>query len=315
MFDRLSGVASPDQQFAPAMAGWFFHLFYYPYDVPPADPEAVLPHSFCDSRQGLAVFRNRYCDADDAVLGAYARVTHVGGHKHDDAGSIRFMALGHDWILGGGQGRGEAQWQSVVTAVGDPMRQPYGCGHVIWYDPAGVFGMDLRNVHGAYSERYVAVRWPHTVAILDLIDDHREDRTWAWNLTFAPNLQCVLHADGFDLKAADGANLCARFLGTQPVRLLLDRMPESQRTYSSGETRHYAGRPFLRAHFARQKHLGIYVVLTVQRGPAPAIRLAQGLDIRIGDELWQRPFGAAIPATFRLGESGILCRYPAGQVG
>lgn len=314
LFDRLSGVASPTRELAPELAGWFFHLFYYPYDVPPADPDAVLPHAICDSRQGLAVFRHRYCDAHDAVLGAYARVTHVGGHAHNDAGSVRFMALGHDWILGGGQARPNAEWQSVVTPVSDTQRRRYDCGHVIWYDPAGVFGMDLRQPHGGYSERYVAVRWPGTLAMLDLIDDHRTDRTWVWNLTFAPHLTCTLRADGFDLVAPDGANLRAQFLGTQPDRLTREQMPDSTRRFSTGTTIHYPGRPFIRAHFARQKHLGIYAVLSVQSGPPPAIRLVDGLDVQIGDTIWRRPFGVAVPAAFRLGQSGTLCRYPAGRV-
>jgi hypothetical protein len=307
LFDRLSG-----ETLAPGSCGWFFHLFCYPFDTPATDPNTVLPRSVCDSRQGLAVFRNRYQDAHDAVLGVYARVTHVGGHSQDDAGSIRFMALGHDWILGGGQARGDAEWQSVVTPVHDAHRPKNGCGHVLWYDPAGIFGMDLRKVHGGYSERYVAIRWPGTVALLDLIDDHRTDRTWAWNLTFAPHLRCDLRADGFDLLAPDGVNLRAQFLGAIPERLTVERMPDSQRTYSGGATVRYPGRPYLRAHFARQEHLGIYVILTVQAGAPPTIQSAGHLDVRVGADLWPRPFGAAIPANFELGRRGGLCKSPAG---
>jgi hypothetical protein len=324
LFDQLSGVNSPTREFAPGAAGWFFHLFYLPHDAT-GDPNAELPTHICDSRQGLAVFRNRYRDADDAVLGCYARVTHVDGHWHDDAGSVRFMALGHDWILGGGQARPNAEWQSVLTPVPARARDRPECGRVIWDDAnrhGGVFGMDLRRVHDAYSERYLAARWPAPgetepvwLAILDLVDDHRDDRDWAWNLTYAPHLQLRVHDDrrGFDLRATDGANLRARFLGATPDRIEARNMPASRRTFSGGGTVHYPPRPCLQARFARQPHLAVYTVMSAQRIAPPDISWIEHLDVRIGAQTWSRPFGLAVPAGFRLDHSAVLCRHPGGR--
>jgi hypothetical protein len=326
MFDRLNGMESGNQSFAPGAAGWFFHLFFYPFESPAENPDRILPRSIYDGRQGMFIWRNRYRDGDDAVVGCYARATHVGGHAQDDAGSVRFMALGHDWIMGGGQARPDAEWQSVVTAVDDAKRERNRCGHVMWNeaDECGfVFGMDLRKVHGGYSERYVAGRAtgnedaPVWLAILDLVDDHRCDRRWVWNLTFAADLKAELREDlgGFDLVAADGCRARARFLTSRPGRLEVLRMPASKRSFSGGGVREYPGREYVRAEFAREEHLAIYTVITVQRGEGPEISRADGVAVRIGAERWERPFGAAIPSGFRPGMTGGLCRCPSGQPG
>jgi hypothetical protein len=322
MYDRLNGVRG-DAQFGPEFTGWFFSLRYYPYDTPPADPNVVLPLHLTDSRQGLTIVRNRYRDAEDAILGAYARATHVGGHAQDDAGSVRFMALGHDWITGGGQARAQAEFQSIVTpSDGSRPRKPLACGAVICderTEHGSVFGMDLRRPCVAYAERWVAVDYSRrsgaeaVLALLDLVDDHNQ-REWDWNLSFEAGLECVLDADGagFGLRAADAAVLRARFLGMRPASLRVERMPDTERTYQSGHRQRYPGGPYLRAHFAECVHLGVYVVMVVTRGAAPEVRAGEGLAVTVGAWTWERPFGAAIPAAFRPGESGILCRYPSG---
>jgi hypothetical protein len=314
MYDHLNGIHA-DRSFAPTWGGWFFALLYYPYDAPATDPNGILPTHLTDTRQGLSIRRNRYRDGADAILGCYARTTHVGGHAHDDAGSVRFMALGHDWIMGGGQARPEGQYQSIVTSADGSRAKPFGLGAVIWDTPT-VFGMDLRKPSIGYAERYVAVDFAGDVtrlALLDVLDDHL-DRDWIWNLTFARGLEWAPFTGGFRLLADDGANLIAHFLGTQPAEVGLHAAPDSSRTYQNGTTRRYPGRPTLSARFAHAPQLSIYVVLSVQRGDAPAIRLLEGLDVEIAGRAWRRPFGAAIPAAFRLDTGGTLCRWPAGVV-
>jgi len=323
MYDRLNG-ARGDAQFGPDFAGWFFSLLYYPYDAPSADPNGLLPLHLTDSRQGLTIVRDRYRDGDDAILGAYARVTHVGGHAQDDAGSVRLMALGHDWITGGGQARGQAEFQSIVTpSDGSRQRKPLGCGAIVCderTEAGAVFGMDLRRPSVAYAERWVAVDYSRrggaeaVLALLDLVDDHNQ-REWDWNLSFEAGLEPRLLDDGagFDLRAADGAVLQARFLGLRPASLSVERMPDTERKYQSGHRVSYPGGPYLRAHFSKCVHLGIYVVMTVARGTAPVTVGGEGLAVTVGAWTWERPFGAAIPAVFKPGESGILCRYPSGQ--
>lgn len=316
MYDRLSGVAGPGC-FAPGMAGWFFTLLAYPFDHPAA-PDA-LPRHVRDARQGLVLLRDRYRDGDDCLLGVYAKATHVGGHAQQDAGSVRLIALGHQWIVGGGQARGQRAWQSTCSPL--PPAQPDGCGALIWDEPmagGGAVGIDLRRVSGGYHERYVALHAagagaPVALALLDQIDDHLA-REWEWTSTFLPGYDGDLHPDGagFTLRAADGARLDARFLAAKPRTLERREMPGSRRSFSSGGTVAYPGRPFIAATFAPAPRLAIYVAMTVTRGEAPPIALGEGVDLRIGAHRWRRPFGAAVPEAYRPGISGGLCRSPAG---
>jgi hypothetical protein len=321
MYDRLNGI-NGSRDFCPDFCGRFFAFFHYPYDTAPDNPDTVLPRHLCDSRQGLAIFRNRYRDADDALLGCHARATFVGGHVHDDAGSIRLMALGHDWILGGGQARGEAIYQSVVLPLDDERPDPPGCGAVLIDEPhagGGVFAMDLRKASVGYHERYVSVDYSQSngcdvaLAILDLVDDHRE-RRWQWNLTFEPGLRLALHDDrlGFELRGDDDAVLNARFLGAQPTLLEPAEVPESKRTFQGGGSSRYPPRPMVHAEFDFAPNLAIYVVMAIRRGPAPVIALREGVSVTIDGKPWNRPFGAAIPERYRLGASGGMCRFPAG---
>lgn len=323
MYDRLGGIHG-DGRFNPDHAGLFFSLLYYPYEIPPQQPDGILPRHLIDGRQGISLFRNRYQDANDAIVGAYARVTHVGGHSHDDAGSLRFMALGHDWITGGGQARGAAEYQSVVTAADSPRAKPFGCGAVIADDPGpagGVFGMDLRRPVIGYAERWLAVDFGEqsgaeaTLAILDLMDDHL-GRAWNWNLSFGTDLAPHLHDDGqgFDLTAPDGAFAILRFLGRSPSGITLRAMPDSTRTFQDGRTETYRGGTYAQARFEPSPHLAIYAVMTVSRVPGNPPVSGTGLDIRIGERLWHRPFGAAIPPGFALERGGTLCRYPNGEL-
>lgn len=324
MYDRLNGIDG-SRDFCPDFCGRFFAFFHYPYDTPADNPDTVLPRHLCDSRQGLAIFRNRYRDADDAVLGCHARATFVGGHVHDDAGSIRLMALGHDWIMGGGQARGAAIYQSVVLPIDDERPDSPGCGAVFIDEPhatGGVFAMDLRKVSAGYHERYVSVDYSSSrgcdvaLAVLDLVDDHR-NRRWQWNLTFEPGLRLALHDDrlGFELRADDGAVLNARFLGAAPALLEPAEVPGSKRTFQGGGSSRYPPRPMVHAEFDFVPHLAIYVVMAVRRGAATTIDLSGGVSVTIDGRRWDRPFGAAIPERFRLGASGGMCRSPAGVVG
>jgi hypothetical protein len=325
LYDQLNGVAG-DRRFGPRHAGLFFALAVYPFEVQPRAVAKALPRWIVDDRQGFVVVRNRYRDADDAVLGGYARCAHPGGHAHDDAGSLRFAALGHDWIVGGGQNRANAEWQSIVTpADGERPTKPYACGALAWCERSragGVFGFDLRRASRAYAERWVAVAYGREragdysdLAVLDMIDDHT-GRDWHWNLSFSDGLTFVPHGDGsgFELVAVDGARMSSRFLAQTPARLELLRMPESARTYQHGARELYPGLPFVRAVFPNHPHRAIYWAARVRRGPATTIRLAgsSDADLRLGAHAWHRPFGAGIAATFNPLRGGTPSRYPSG---
>ena len=322
-YDRLTGHESPDQQFGRYCGGRFYAAVCYPYTAEGKDPERSLPKHVCDSRQGLWVVRDRYHDKDDAVLGAYARATHVGGHSHNDAGSVRLMALDHDWIIGGGQARGKAEWQSSVTdADEDARKRSQNRGLIMWdsADKAGAhMAMDLRWNTLCYNERYVGVRWatdesPLSYATLDILE-HKVGKNWWWSQVFASELECTLHDSGFELSAQDGTRMRVQFLGHQPDELTTEKVPESKRTYASGDEVTYPGRPYVRAVFGGSRDLQhIYAVSTISRGnPPPISSIGKSVGVEIGESTWHNPFGAAIPNDFILTESRNLCQFPSGK--
>jgi hypothetical protein len=274
--------------------------------------EEDLPRSVFDRKQGLWFSRNAYAGPQDAVLGAFARCYHPGGHSQADAGSFRFSALGWDWVIGGGQARPEARWQSVVT-TSDPAEKPR-CGGVLWEENC-VFGMELRSVHQSYSERYLAFRagGPVAVAVLDLIDDHRNDRDWFWNLTFSPEMSWTFREFGFELLAPDGALMRVAFLGTPFLEMDVVWSPESERTYANGKTLSYISRPAVQVKFPRVKSLNIYALITVH-GPGesmPSVSLGKGLDVKWGAQAWERPFGMVFPRDLKPGTIRGQCRFPS----
>lgn len=324
VYDRLHGIDG-DRSFAPGYNGMFLAATLYPYSSERVAAHGRLPTFIADNRQGMVIIRSGYQGPDDCTFGAYARATHVGGHTADDAGSIRLVALGHDWIVGGGQARGHAAYQSVIIDDSGERPKPAPCGSVFWRQPTGhggIVAMDLRKAHGAYSERYVAVDYsgacgvPVAIALLDQLDDHRDDRDWLWNLSCAPDLEILIDEDerGFRFVAEDGRQLQARFVADVPQGISIEDMPASKRSYAGGGEVQYRPRRYIQARFASKTPLGILTAISVSHGAGPAHGLAgDGCSLRIGDQVWQRPFGAAVPADFKPGVSGGLCPYPDGH--
>lgn len=321
-WNRMWGHASPAQTYAPWVHGLYFAAVCYPYDTTEGDANTGLPRHVSDSRQGLWIVRDRYQDRDDALLGAYARTTHVGGHSHHDAGSIRMLALNHDWILGGGNGQDLAEWQSTVCAAEEEWRQKsQNLGLMIWDevdDQEARMAMDLRACSRGYHERYICVRWatqcsPLMLARLDLIE-HQAGRKWWWTQLFAPELRCEIMKGGFDLHAGDGAHMRVRFIGHQPDELIMGHAPGSHRIFGADRI-DYPGRPYVRAIFGGGRRLQhIYAVATIQKGLAPTIEATDaGVGLRIGNTPWERPFGAAVPPGFELMKSRNLCQFPSGR--
>ncbi len=311
-WDRLAGHLRTDGEVDEFSCALFFHLVFYGVcDGGDQGPR----RSVFDPLHGLWIARNRFQDAHDAVAGSYACGYRPGGHRQEDAGSIRFSALGWDWILGGGQARGDAEWQSRLVPSDHSSKTGKHCGFVL-HASDWVFGMDLRPVHVAYSERYVALnpKADAQMAVLDIVDDHRTDRFWNWCLTFSPEMRVSVQGDHFTLTAPDGSLLTATFLLDRPVEIDLQKMPDSQRTFANGQRRAYPGRPFLKARFEGPS-LNILVSIQAVRTGDAATRLAAPgtLDLAAADgTIWKRPFGVALPATFE-GRLRGLCKYPEAQ--
>ena len=310
-WDRLTGHLRPDGVVDEIHSALFFHAVFYPdaggYSVP---GPSVL--SAFDSMHGLWIARNRVRDAADTVAGALARGYHPGGHTQHDAGSLRFSAAGWDWILGGGQARADARWQSRVLPADHQDSGPAMCGSAVFFtETPPVFGIDLRKVHAGYSERYVALR-PDSersqFLVLDLIDDHRNDRDWLWCVTFASWMKFEIPDGRLILRAPDGSELEAAFLWDRPIAMKVEEIPASRRTYANGKSVDYAPRQFLTARFSGS-HPAILVSIAVNSLPA-RLHDPDTFDIAFGHDLWKRPFGLAFPGNFKSRPRG-QCEKPS----
>ncbi|MCC5849693.1 MAG: hypothetical protein JJU29_16540 [Verrucomicrobia bacterium] len=320
------GMAIAPPHLQPSLKAWFDHALgekaqhpslgghhscvpmawaFYPYDLPAPD-FIDLPTRVCDSRQGFWVVRNRYADENDVVFGLYAKHSHAGGHAHEDAGSIRLAAFGYDWICGPGQARTARSGQSVAFPDSFPQKTP-NLAFMNFQEnlDTGIrAGIDMRKTSGAYHERYLGLDWSPAgsstlaLAMLDQIDDHLK-RPWHWHWIFDPKLQGEIEPDqrGVILRAPNGMCARIRFLAAKPDSLTLGELPASQRTYASGNTEHYRGKPCIQARFAPSDHLSIFVVAAWQLHEPPEIS-GDLHDIRLAGAQWPRPFGAAIPSGF-----------------
>lgn len=316
-FQKLAGAESPDQNFAPNRCGLYDNALVYPYGSPLAPTSSLKTHCL-DTRQGLMVYRNQWQNADDLIVGLYARATHVGGHSQDDAGSLRVMGMGYDWILGGGQNRPDAVWQSLVTPVIESPAAKAACGAILYEEflPDGFcLGLDLRKPRGAYYERYVRFisnpveNVEGALLILDQIDEHR-DLPWGFNLTLSPQHKIHQHPHGITLTAPDHSCMHLYFF-TQPDALTFTELPTSTRTYANGNKEQYLGFPVLKAHFNPKPHLGIYTLITFSKsGHIPVPQPGEGLAFQLDGTRISRPFAAAVSEKYMPGISKGLCQEP-----
>jgi len=282
---------------------------YMPLGLPEVG-EILLPTCVSDSRQGFWFWRDGYRGPDDVVFGVYSKATHAGGHVHDDAASMRIDAFGVDWMTGPGQARPQRRGQSVFYPLGDDKNTNRSYFNYFEDRADGfLFSIDLRKASGAYHERLVSVRQSPAPGVdlamlmLDVVDDHRQ-RDWMWGWTFARNLTPEVDGDGAGLRllSACGRVLHLRFLEAKPVEIEIQHLPGSQRTYASGHTERYEGKPLISARFAAEPHL--VVLVSAVWSLAKAQRVSGGVhEVELGEVSWTRPFGAALPRNFCPGVS------------
>lgn len=313
-FDRLIGIDGRRAWECP-YRGLPLVVALYPFSTTPREPEEVLPKWTVDQRQGLGMWRSAWGDGSESVFGWYARATHAGGHRQDDAASIRLMSLGRTWICGGGQARAKAEWQSVFTHADMKDRpKPAPLAHLTCNrlsEHGGVVGIDTRQSLGAYSERYLSWRTdlgvPFALAIMDLLDDHSDPpRDWQWNLSFPRELESGIDEDGagFTLVDPEKGTLHGRFLVDIPPQLEVAEMPASSRTFSNGKKVDYPGDRYIHARFPSWSKARILLVLAIvpPGKAAPEIHFRDNAAFINGQE-WNHPFFPAILKSVDLAQS------------
>ncbi len=288
MLDRLSGPLG-DNSATARQRGLLWTLLFTP-DEPSRSTTSrppALPRFLHDQRTGLVLFRNRYQDADDTVVGIYAKTYHGGGHTHEDMGSWRWQGLGAGWAQGGGQAKPEAVFQCVVQRNGQPNNGRHG--QISYLSPAadghgGSVSLRLGPSAGTRMlDRHFLVDFSGAsgadalLAVLDQCMDN-EESDWTWSLCFERHLECTLATGGraFTLRdPASGATCQATLLSPAKATFTLHEGPGTERRFSEGSVRQYPGARYLTAT-ARGKRVEFFVIFTQQRGPAPAVRLRAG---------------------------------------
>jgi len=264
--------------------------------------DAGGPLRLLDNRHGLAVFRNRYRDADDTVFAVYAKAFHGGGHTHDDAGSFRLRSLGAGWAHAGGQAKPQPWHQNVpLRNGGRPDGAAQETGKVSYYaahESGGSVSIDLGRVYRVPRvRRHFAVEFEPfrgveaLVAVWDEIVDDDEAASWSFPLCYERGLDPELLRDGrYTLRSADDATLSVSVGGADRVELA-DRAGEpSHRVFSEGSRSEYPPARYVAAAvdgFDR----GVLTVMTVGRGDAPPVEFAGfGYDLHavIGGRLVAR---------------------------
>ena len=251
----------------------------------PLPAPARLPTAIHDHRGGFVLLRPRYQDRQDPVVAIYGRAYHGGGHDHEDAGSVRISALGRPWICNGGQAKSAAIYQSVPLVDGRQRAPGIGgtraLGRVSYVATRphgdGSVSVDLTNTYQVkHITRHLAARFdpdgvnPLTVALADRLWDSTS-RAWSWTLCFPNGLDFEQLADrpGFLLTDPEtGAVMGAEFAGLPPdTHFSVWRSPASERTFTSGTTKHYPGVPVVRADFSGEDVL-VVALLRVWRSRA-----------------------------------------------
>ena len=309
-FDRTLGVSGANRWHCD-YRGLALAVATYPFDLPEADPNEVLPHWAIDSRQGLGWWRSRWGDGSESVFGFYARHAHMKpGHAQDDAASIRLMACGRNWICAGGQARAKAIWQSSLSHAEESERskaKPFAyISSQDLNDAGGQLSMEMRHHLGAYSERYLSWRENETgafqLAVFDQVDEHQDpSRPWTWNLSFPRELSWEVDEDqrGLTMTDPECGVLRLRFLLDAPTALTVEEMPGSTRTFAGGQKVDYPGDYYLAARLEDRKNLNILVAITVIPKGAPTPALTGTLNaISFGTEVWDQPFKGMILSSF-----------------
>jgi hypothetical protein len=323
LWERLIGQQG-SQSYGRGTGGLVWGILYYPSDVPEQDPNSIWPRTVVDTKQGAALFRNRFHDAGDITLGVYAKqfgFLHI--HSQNDAGSWRLLGLGGGWSVGGGEAKPNAAYQSVVVMrapsmppIGvpldtplpagyqDPVESTTGTGKLTGFaardDGSGSVVVDLTaNMRVPVAQRAVAVDYsgmsgaPAVVAFRDRYAA-KQEQAWDWTLCIdnTDTVQLEPARNGFTITSPAGATLVVRFAPGATLDFAVMHGPPTGRVFESGRQTEYAGATYVRA-----TQLGLEAafdaVLTLQQGTAPPVTFHSG-QARVGPQSVRFEPGLAI---------------------
>ena len=292
-FDRCFGLAG-DRTFDIQKPGdALFALLYYPFGDTALNPGVALSRVWRDDRAGVYFFRSEWDDADDCVAAITANRDPVRGlDSFADAGSFRLLALGGRWAVQRQRDRADCETvsrekENVVVIPGTHgwlggsvtqlLAQPDGSGAITIdldavYTVAPADGRPARleptldlgiRAQRAWAVDYSGVSGAPVLAVVVDRISGGPARRW---LLHTQERDVKLRADGFDLRAANGATLHATVIAPAKPRLTVARGEWTDTVAIDGDG-------------------DFFVVMTVQRDAAPTLQSdGEGLRavVRIG---------------------------------
>jgi hypothetical protein len=125
--------------------------------VPCSPPAEVLPLTWAAPTFGYFCMRNGWKGNDDVVVQVFAKTHPIGGWSHPNAGTVRMLGLGYEW-LSGPSARGADRWQEPLVDLPDDEFNQYACGIVTASafnetTGAGRIAIDLGDVYSAPGGR------------------------------------------------------------------------------------------------------------------------------------------------------------------
>jgi hypothetical protein len=262
-----------------------FALAGYREDIVSQNPAEIFGRTLVDERKGFYLFRNQWQDGDDFVASIYLQRQPLGGSwSFPDVGSFRIRGLGEEWAKAG-PGDKKREGENVVVL---PHTKTWDSAQPTFWrssaDGSGIVSLKTNSIVrrdgeqkvGIAAMRSFAVDYSGTAGVPGLFvvadkfigsvaaPDFR-DKAWVMNTKG----DVTIKDNTFLIRSPSGATMQGTFVAPAPVKLSWQQDGQGKIIRATG------GDQFL-------------VVMTVQRGSAPPVKVAgTGLDaqIQVGDRL------------------------------
>jgi hypothetical protein len=283
-------------------------FLHYPLDLEPLPPSEGMPRSWRADTFGFYVWRCGWEGGTEFLAQVFAKAAPVYGWNHPNAASFTLRGLGHDWTTAPTSRNGAREQYSVVLLPDDEINQG-SCGRIIHYearqDGSGAISIDMGDVYAAPSPglydkmlvrharrlrpsgitglRAFAYDYsgtsgaPALVVIVDRIAGGGK-RLWTWQRPTGATVEA--RAGGFTLRQGD-ATLRATFVAPAGVPVAAPGPEDVQ----VGDPRHgfHGTVDWIKAASpGGAGDDGFFVILTIQRGEPPEVRVeGEGLAARV----------------------------------
>jgi hypothetical protein len=279
------------------------HTFInYPLGASPVPPARAMPLEWEAPDFGFYCFRSGWEGRDEFVGQVFLKAKPVNGWNHGNGGTFGLLGLGQVWVAGS-EGRNGVRPQEPVVWLPEDGLNDSGCARLRYLkterDGSASMTFDLGEIYSAAEEgrrmydrnlirlaepsgasgvtglRAIAFDYsgesgaPCLMALVDQIHGGKR-KEWLWQLPLGSGkkgeAKPAVRVEGSTFTIEQGgAALRATFLAPRPVAL--DYATENVQV---GDPRHGFHGPIHRVKAAGGGEF--FVVVTVQRGPAPDVR-------------------------------------------